>query len=197
MTNENKTERMAYLHMSNQSQQNETKAVRKINEINTWMEYHFEIPGVGTFLKPKVMKQHLNELAQIMEQDFEESNKIKELRAEILQQARHEADEIIRSAKEQIEKQDLIEQARNYAKQIADAAYKEANEIIEEAKQARHQMLIETYTTLDHVYTQTQKDLAQAAGELSEQAALKEQSVSHGRSRMHSELERITKQYAE
>ena len=184
--------------MSNQPNTNETKAVRKINEIKAFVDYSFHIPMAGTTLvNAKTMKEHLKELNDMMEQDFEESKKIKELRTEILQQARDEADEIIRRAKEEIEKQDLIEQARNYAKQIADAAYKEANSIIDEAKQARHQMLLETYSTLDSVYLQTQKDLTQAAGEITEQVAEKEQNVSQGRTRMHSELERISKQFSE
>lgn len=184
--------------MSNQNKSIESKTARKINEIHLLINHSFELKWFNTVILPsKTMKEHLDELSYMLEQDFEESKKIKELRADILQQARDEADGIIHRAKKQIEEQDLIEQARNYAKQIVGAAYKEAESITDEAKQARHQMLLETYTTLDSVYAQTQKDLSTAVDDLRDQLAEGDQTVVSGRSRMHSELERISKQYQE
>ena len=103
---------------------------------------------------------------------------------------------MIRRAKEQIEKQDLIEQARNYAKQIAEAAYKEAEGIIEEAKQARHQMMVETFSALDSVYSQAFKDVTTEASNTKEYLSESAQNIDISRQKMHADLERITKQYS-
>lgn len=132
--------------MTNEQKTHESRTDRKLSEIQDFIHYSFEVPVIGkVVVSAKEVNQHLQELKQALDKDLVEAKKIKEARNQIIDEAREEAEYILQTARAQVENQDLIKQANEYAREIGIDAQKRADEIIHRAEKHGEELIIGIY----------------------------------------------------
>jgi hypothetical protein len=137
--------------MNNEELEFSSRTERKMNDIlKQFIEYGFKVRFTNkTMVDTAELKQHFSELRESIREDIQEAQEIKEMRNRVLEEAHNEADMLVNKAREELEKQDVIRQANEYARKIALEAQHEADVLLNEATALKYQLIAEGYEFLE------------------------------------------------
>jgi vacuolar-type H+-ATPase subunit H len=130
----------------------EANSEQKLQEMMYYFMHQTDIPFLGTLVSTKKMETFFEELKATIIGDLDESKRIQEVRARILQDAKKEADDIVRRARDEVEKVDVMQQAREYARDIVQEAQRNAEGMLQEAQEIQYQLVLKGHEYLDHLF---------------------------------------------
>lgn len=152
--------------MNNNENIQTSQTERKISEMLTIFRSTNPVFGYSMVSKNELVSQ-LEEVLTMAKKEFEDSEQIKAMRNEILSEAKYEADEIVRRTREEIEKQDMIQQAHEYARNIAMDAEKKADNMILDAEEYKQTLMREGFVFVDQLMQDALETLSENKNALS------------------------------
>jgi len=154
--------------MTNEINSSVSNTEESIAKLQTYMDMSFEIPNVVSFIRPKNLHAHLEEVKAAVVKDLKAARKITDEKEQILEDARKEAELLLLETKRQIEQQDIVKQAQIYAKQIVQEAQNQAQALLNEGQEVQQQLIINSHKYVDQLFEQVHVHLRDKMDKISE-----------------------------
>lgn len=148
---------------------NTTRSEQKIKEIQAHLETEkIHIPPFGNFIKIKQMDEFLTELKSEVIEDLSELHNIQQMKERIILEAQEEADRIRQEVRAEIERQDIVMQARDISRDMIQKSQTKAESILVEAKELRKQLIVNSHKYVDNLFSDFEKDLVETQQKITE-----------------------------
>lgn len=148
--------------MSKETTNNEKKKFDQIiNEIETIVDCGFKLPGFGVIVSPKEVRNNLHSLRKSVNLAVEEAEHILKLRDNILEEARKEADEIVRRRQVELAKQPVLKEANEFAKKLVTAAKDEAESIVKGAQMFEKEIRERSHRYAEVIFDELENDITE------------------------------------
>lgn len=146
--------------MSTEVVNNEKKKFDQvINEIETVIDCGFKFPGLGVVVSPKEIRNNLHSLRKAVNSAVEEAEHIMAIKEKIIEEAKKEADEIVRRRQLEVTKEPIIKEAENIAKQILIQAKKEAEKMVKDAQVYEKEIRERSVRYAEVIFNELEKDI--------------------------------------
>jgi len=148
------------IHMTTENNQNnEQYTLKEMNDLMTFVSLAPNYIPMISFVKSAELKKHVENLDQAVTNKINEIEEINMRKEKILQEAREEADELLRATRRKIEQQDVVQQAHAYAKQLVLEAQKKAQGLLTETQEVQQQLILSSHKYVDHLFETVDKHL--------------------------------------
>lgn len=137
-----------------------SKTEEKIVDFEAYIESEkLFLPPMGTYVKKKQIDKYLSELKEHLDSDFSELHSLMATKEQIILEAQQEADRIRQHARMEVERQDIVIQARDMARDMIQKAQVKAETMLSEAKELRNQLIVNSHKYVDNVLDDMEKEL--------------------------------------
>jgi phage shock protein A len=145
-----------------------TKTEQKITEIVNNLETEkIYVPPFGYFIKEKLMETYLKDLKSIATEELSELSDIKNMKEQIILDAQADGERIRQEARSEVERQDVVLQAREVAKEVIQKSQSKAESTLLEAKELRNQLIVNTHKYVDNLFDDLEKELVEKKEKIS------------------------------
>lgn len=137
-----------------------SKTEEKIVDFEAYIESeNLYLPPMGAYVKKKQIDKYLSELKEHLHSDFNELHSLMATKEQIILEAQQEADRIRQHARMEVERQDIVLQARDMARDMIQKAQVKAETMLSEAKELRNQLIVNSHKYVDNVLDDMEKEL--------------------------------------
>lgn len=137
---------------TNTSQTNKNELDKIINTIEAELDMGTKLPPFGTIVKTKNVTEQLKNLRKAAHFAIEESQLIVANRERFLEEASHEAEELVRRRQMELSKQPVLQEAEEIAKKMLLQAKKESDRLMKEAAAFEEQVRERSLKYADTIY---------------------------------------------
>lgn len=166
-----------------------TKTEQKISEIETYIDNCNPILN-RALVSPKELKMYFEELKSMIVADLKESIDIKQRKEEMIKEAELEAERIRQAARDELQRDPVVKQAKAYAKEIIHKAQKDAETTLIEAKKLRDELVINGHQYVDHMLTEIEKEFTHVLSEVEKEFTEKRSIIIQNREQLRNSLEK-------
>lgn len=154
--------------MEKETTNNEKKKFDQIiNEIETIVDCGFKLPGLGVVVSPKEIRNNLHSLRKAVNLAVEEAEHILKLKDNILEEARKEADEIVRRRQVELAKQPVLREADDFAKRLVTGAKEEAEKIVKGAQIFEKEVRERSHRYAEVIFDELENEIAEKKRKIS------------------------------